>query len=245
MRIGPVCPIAGASVSCPRTRTRAVRVFLSSFLASWRRQARPRPSTHAPVERRRFRRSASTGSSVTVNGTYCLLPCAFSRSSPTHASDRSFGAGCPAAASSTIFRWPGSLSSRRLLSFSLFLALSLCQSDAETSQKRAPRKRAQGRDAEFTINLSLHKKSITRKQPIIGGSPEPSQTTSTAVFRAKSGRFAYAAMRPRPLPAMKLIDVTRSARFEPADLPGQHAVSASKQSSAWPTATARTCRRCT
>src|SRR5712671_577867 len=36
-----------------------------------------------------------------VNGTYSLLPCAFNTSSRTHASDRSFGAGCPAAASST------------------------------------------------------------------------------------------------------------------------------------------------
>jgi len=42
------------------------------------------------------------GSIEIVKGTYSLLPCAFSMSARTHASDRSFGAGWPAATLSTI-----------------------------------------------------------------------------------------------------------------------------------------------
>ena len=34
---------------------------------------------------------------MTVNGTYCLPPCALSKSCRAQVNDNSFGAGCPAA----------------------------------------------------------------------------------------------------------------------------------------------------
>src|SRR5205814_9602989 len=119
------------------------------------------------------------GSIDTVNGTYSLLPCAFSTSSRSHPIERSFGAGCPAAASSTILTmlWISFFcASSRFLS-SLFCARTPTTEDARTTAAQSanmPRR--------CLIKPCLPMEA-TGEQPIIGGASRASQTLLPAALQ--------------------------------------------------------------